>query len=125
MNQNINTARSSINGSLTERTSDNLITIGIIESNGIDHVSVTLERQQLITSDGVPHFASSVITTSDKLITRLIEGTIRKGQDMSTQNLEQEEVTAFIAFQLFNEFYNKKSTRRSGFNQNTYCILIF
>jgi hypothetical protein len=62
---------------------------------------VSLQREQLITSDGVPDLARAIITARDKFVARLVEGAVRERQDMRAQNLEQEEVRSLVALQLF------------------------
>jgi hypothetical protein len=60
----------------TKRSSDDLITIWIIEGYGVDNVPVSLQCEKLISSYCIPYFACSIITTSNKFIPRLIESAI-------------------------------------------------
>lgn len=77
----------------TERSSDNFISVRIIKGNSVYDVSVAFQSQQLVARDGVPHFACSIVTSRDELVTRLVERTIRKGQNVCSKDLKQEEVT--------------------------------
>lgn len=62
--------------SLVKRSSDDLIAVGIVEGYCIHDVSVALEGQQLIPSNGVPNFACSVVTSGDEFITRFVKSAI-------------------------------------------------
>ena len=59
---------------------------------------MAFQSQQLVARDGVPNFARSVVTSRDELVTRLVERTIRKGQNVCSKDLKQEEVTRLIVF---------------------------
>lgn len=83
---------------LTERTSDDLVSVGVVERNGIHHVSVALEREQLISRYGVPDLAGAVVAACDEFVAGLVEGAVRQRQDVCSQDLEQEEVAGLIAF---------------------------
>jgi hypothetical protein len=61
---------------------------------------VIFKRKQFFTSDGVPHFASSVVRTSDEFISRLVESTVSEREEMSPQYLKQLELL-FLIFHLF------------------------
>merc|ERR1719223_472304 len=67
-------------------SSHNFVTIGIVKGNGVDNISVTFQGQQFVACGCVPNFAGSVVAASDKLVTRLVEGTVGKRQDVSTQD---------------------------------------
>lgn len=88
--------------SLTERTRNDLVSIRVIEGNGVHHIPMSLQSEQLVSSDGVPDLAGAVVTARDELVARLVEGAIGEGEDMCTEDLEQKEVGCFVAFQLFN-----------------------
>jgi len=51
-----------------KRASDNLITIGVVEGNGVHNVAVAFQGEQLISGGGVPDFACTVVTTRDELV---------------------------------------------------------
>ena len=57
---------------------------------------MALQGQQLIARDGVPHFAGSIVTSSDELVTRLVERTVCEGENVCTQDLKQKEVARLV-----------------------------
>jgi hypothetical protein len=61
---------------------------------------VIFKRKKFFTCDGVPHFASSVVRTSDEFISRLVESTVSEREEMSPQYLKQLELL-FLIFHLF------------------------
>ena len=77
---------------LTEGTRNDLVSVGIIECDGVHDVSVAFQGQQFVTSNCVPYFASTIITASNELVAGLVECAIRQWQDVCSQDLEQEEV---------------------------------
>ena len=63
---------------------------------------MALQSQQLVSRDGVPDLAGAVVTASDELVAGLVEGAVGKGEDVCAEDLEEEEVGGFVAFQLLN-----------------------
>ena len=57
---------------------------------------MALQGQQFIARDGVPHFAGSIVTSSDELVTRLVERTVCEGENVCTQDLKQKEVARLV-----------------------------
>lgn len=82
---------------LTEGSRNDLVTVGVIEGDRVYDVPMAFKREQLITGDRVPDLASAVITASDELVARLVEGAVRQRQDVSAEDLEQEEVAGLVA----------------------------
>ena len=50
-----------------------------------------------------PHLAGTVVTPSDELVARLVEGAVRQWQDVRSQNLEQIKIATLVALKLLNE----------------------
>ena len=63
---------------LIERTSNDLIPIRIVECNRVHNIPMPLESQQLITSNGIPHLACTIITSSNEFVSTLVERTVRQ-----------------------------------------------
>ena len=50
--------------------------IGIIESQTIDNIFVSLESQQFLTSSSFPQLAGSIVTSCNEHISTFVESTI-------------------------------------------------
>jgi hypothetical protein len=72
----------------TEGTCDNLVAVGIVEGYRVHDVPVSLQRQQLVTSDGIPDLTCAVVTASDEFVSALVKSTVRQGQNVSTKNFK-------------------------------------
>lgn len=88
---------------LVERAGNDLITIGIVERDRVNDVPVSLERVQFVSGDCVPDLARAIVTTRNKLISRLVECAVGQGEDVRPEDLEQEEVTRLVALQLLDK----------------------
>mmetsp|Transcript_42863 Transcript_42863/g.118517 ORF Transcript_42863/g.118517 Transcript_42863/m.118517 type:complete len:230 (-) Transcript_42863:8-697(-) len=98
-------------GRLVEATSDNFVTEWIVEADRIDHVLMAIERQQLFATEGVPDTASAIVGTGDELRPRLVEGAIRKRQNVRAQNLEQVKSLRIFVVDLIDQLENHLSQR--------------
>jgi hypothetical protein len=115
----------------TERPRDNFVAVRIVESNSVDNVAVALQREKFFARIRVPHLhhavvnfstfshaaivspnnrapssphlAGTVVTPSDELVARLVEGAVRQWQDVRSQNLEQIKIATLVALKLLNE----------------------
>ena len=79
----------------------------IVESHGVDDVGVLVQREQLLASVRVPHFAGSVVRASDEPVASLVEGTVRQGKQMGSQGLEKGELLHLVLELLLNEFLDE------------------
>ena len=91
-------------GRPVETACDYLVSVRHIESHGVDHVFVVLERDQLLARDGVPDFASPVVSPGKEFVAIFVKGAVGQGKEMRLQNLEALEVLLFIGVQLLDEF---------------------
>ena len=67
---------------------------------------MTFQSQQLVARDSIPNLTGAIITARDEFIARFVERTIGQRQNVSAQNLEQEEVAGFSGLQLLNQLLN-------------------
>ena len=96
-----------------EGPSDNFISEGIVKSHGVHDIIVFVKTQEFFTSVGVPHLASSVVRSSNKFISTLVEGAVGKREQMGAQYFEKSELLLLIFKLLVNEFLNKTFELRS------------
>ena len=61
---------------LTKGSSYNFVSPRVVEGDCVNHVSVTLQRQQFLPSLRAPYFASSVVAPSDEFVALFIESAI-------------------------------------------------
>lgn len=87
-------------GSTIERPRHDFVSIRIIESHRIYDILVLLKRKQFGTSLGVPDLAGSIVTSGDKLLSRLVECAICQGQQMRSQFSEHAKLLILV-FKLF------------------------
>ncbi len=71
---------------LIEAARHNQVTKRIIKGHGVHHILVLLQTKQLSARLRIPDAASSIVTTRDELISRLVEGAISQWKKMSAQD---------------------------------------
>lgn len=74
---------------LVKAARHNLVPIRIVECDGVHHVFMSLQSQQLAASGSVPHLARPVVAACDELIASLVEGAVGEGEYVGPQHLEQ------------------------------------
>ena len=92
---------------LIERAGHHSVTEGIIESNGIDNISVTLERVQFFACIRVPHLARPVVAPGNEFVAHLVKRTIRQWKDVCAEHLEEAELIAWWRSKFVDEFLHK------------------
>lgn len=73
-------------GSVIKRASTNLISKRHIKSHTINGVFMSFKGMNKVSSGSVPEFAGTVITTSEKLISVLVEAAVGKGKHVAFES---------------------------------------
>mmetsp|Transcript_91461 Transcript_91461/g.244902 ORF Transcript_91461/g.244902 Transcript_91461/m.244902 type:complete len:242 (-) Transcript_91461:52-777(-) len=96
-------------GRLVERPSDNLVAVGVVESNGINHILVPFEHNCLLPLDGIPHSARSIVGPCDEQAPSLVERASGEREHVGPQNLVGRKLLALLVLKLLNEPVNQLS----------------
>mmetsp|Transcript_11960 Transcript_11960/g.44456 ORF Transcript_11960/g.44456 Transcript_11960/m.44456 type:complete len:301 (-) Transcript_11960:16-918(-) len=94
-------------GRLVEAARHDLVSIRVVEGDGVHHVPMALQGQQLVAGHGVPNLARPIIAPGDKLVPALVEGAVREGQNVRPQDLEEVEVRAGLRLLLLDQLVNQ------------------
>jgi len=88
---------------LIKTSSDYLVAERIVESDRIDYVFMAVKRQHLFAAESVPDTASAVVGARDEPGAGLVEGAIRKWQDVSSKNFEKVEALRILVVDFLNK----------------------
>ena len=84
-------------------TLEQYLPVGDVERHSVDDIEVTLEGEQLLTRDSVPHLAGAIVAASDKLAAVLVESAVGKGELMGLQRFEKAEALVHVLALLLNK----------------------
>lgn len=90
-------------GSLVKRSRANLIAIGHVEGHTVDRILMSLKRVDEVARVCIPQLAGPIITTSDELVSVLIEAAIGEWQHVAFQFLYQHELLLTFLFDLLHQ----------------------
>ena len=92
---------------LIERAGHHSVTEGVIESDGVDDVSMTLECVQFFARIRVPHLARPVVAPGNEFVAHLVKRTIRQRKDVCAENLEKAKLIAWWRSEFIDEFLHE------------------
>lgn len=67
---------------------------------------MAFQRKKFLTGKRIPHFARSVVASSNKAITRLIERAVCEWENVGSQDFEEVKALVLVGFDLFDELVN-------------------
>ena len=70
--------------------------VRFVESHGVDDVGMFVEVEQLLSCQGVPDLAGSIVRASNELVSFFVEGTVGQGKEMGSEGLEEFESLVFV-----------------------------
>ena len=66
-----------------------------------------VKRSQLLTSLSIPHFASTIVRSSDELASVFVKGTVGERKQVSAEDLEKTEALLLVLLLLLNKLFDK------------------
>ena len=90
-----------------EGSGHDFVAVGVVKSHRVHDVGVLIEGEQLLTGDGVPDLAGSVVGACDEFVSRLVECAIGQRKQMGSQDLVESELLLLVFLLLFDQLLNE------------------